>query len=370
MDFKVYYAALHSLFNLSHSKLRRMYEMYGEGIEIEWNKFEKGKLISIIKPKSFEDAVREWREWDMDAFLQEIRTLCMEIVCEFEDCFPTTCKEVIPKPFLLYLRGDRELLTQSSVALVGSRKMSFYGSQLVTTTVPLLVQAGFVTVSGGAFGIDTAVHRVTMEAGGKTIAVLGTGVNVAYPASNVALYKQMIEKGHLLVSEFPLHKGPEPFHFPLRNRIIAAIGGSVLVVEARRPSGALITARAALEVGKDVFCFVGNVFDKAGEGTHDLIYKGEATAIVSPIHLLEQLGCVVENTLVENIVCKVSEAEKSFLDLFSAIPTELESILEKSAMSISEFQLQMTLMEVKGFIQKVEGTKWVKDCNFSFTTDK
>lgn len=370
MDFKVYYAALHSLFNLSHSKLRAIYAACGKDIEVEWNHFEKNRLLNIIKPKSYEQAINEWREWDMDAFANALAQLRVHIVCEFEEYFPAICREVSPVPFVLYLRGNVELLRLPSVALVGSRKMSFYGGQLVTATVPLLVQAGFVTVSGGAFGIDTAVHRSTMEAEGKTIAVLGTGVDTAYPASNAGLYKQMVERGHLLVSEFPVHRGPEPFHFPLRNRIIAALGGSVLVIEARESSGALITARAALEIGKDVFCFVGNIFDKAMEGTYALIYKGEAAAIVSPTHLLEQLGCLVESSLSEHVTKQVSEEEKIFLELFSGVPAEQDSIFERSTMSISEFQLQMTLMEVKGFIQKVEGTKWVRSCSFSFTTDK
>lgn len=369
MDFKVHYAALHTAFNLSHSKLRAIYETYGERVSSVWQQSEVSRLLTLIKPKSLEDAMGQWRTWNMETFLKSVKNTGTTFLFEFEQNFPVACREVSPRPFLLYIRGDARLLGQASIALVGSRRMPHYGALLVEATVPTLVRAGFVTVSGGAFGVDTHVHKSTMEAGGKTIAVLGTGVDIAYPSSNVALYKKMVQGGHLLVSEFPLGKVAEPYHFPMRNRIIAAIADSVLVVEARGASGSLITARAALDIGKETFCYIGNIFDKAMEGAHTLVQRGEASAVVSPLHLLEHLGCLSVADEEEKKTT-VSAREMSFLELFSGVPADLDSIFENSHMTMTDFQLQMTLMEVRGYIKKVEGTKWIRNCSISFTTDK
>ena len=196
-----------------------------------------------------------------------------------DELYPPLLKEIHLPPTVLYFKGN--LMPQEKMlALVGSRAATVYGKRVVEMLVPPLINSGWLMVSGGAQGIDTFVHQASIEAHGKTIAILGSGLLRPYPASNKRLFEQIVADGGAVVSSFPLMTDPLAGNFPARNRIISGLSRGTVVVQAARKSGALITARYALEQGREVFAIPGSIYDELSAGCHDLITQG-ATLVSS-----------------------------------------------------------------------------------------
>lgn len=189
-----------------------------------------------------------------------------------DSSYPERLRATADAPLVLFHRGDAALLETTAVAIVGSRKASPYGVNVAEMLARQFASRGLAVVSGLAWGIDAAAHRAALETG-ATVAVLGTGLDVAYPRSNQKLQQRIAEKG-LLLSEFPAGTTPQPHHFPVRNRIIAGLASAVVVVEATARSGSLITARLAAEEGRDVMAVPGSVFGEGSAGAHRLIQDG------------------------------------------------------------------------------------------------
>ena len=187
--------------------------------------------------------------------------------------YPVALRNSYEPPFVLFCQGDLSLLNAELIGIVGARECTAYGQKVLDRLIPPIVEAGLVTVSGLARGIDTHVHKKTIDKGGKTIAVIGSGIGYTYPYENEELQED-IARHHLLISEYPLNLPPKRHHFPLRNRIIAGLSRGVTVVEAKERSGSLITARIALDEGRDVFAVPGSIFSAQSRGCLDLIRSG------------------------------------------------------------------------------------------------
>ena len=188
--------------------------------------------------------------------------------------YPALLREIIDPPLALHVRGDRSLLECEAIAVVGSRRASPYALNAARRIAePLARDAGLVIVSGLARGVDAAAHEAALDADGKTIAVLGTGIDVIYPRSHARLFKRIEERG-LIVSEFPPCTPPLAVNFPMRNRVISGLTRGTIIVEATSRSGSLITARMAAEQGREVFAVPGSIFSAGSEGTHRLIQYG------------------------------------------------------------------------------------------------
>jgi DNA processing protein len=196
-----------------------------------------------------------------------------ELIAFDSDDYPRMLKEIPDAPLLLYVRGDAKVLSQFAVAVVGSRRPSAYGSSVAHRLAHDLAQRQLVVVSGLARGVDSAAHRGALEAKGKTIAVLGSGMDVIYPRENKRLAEEIVKSG-AVISEFPLGTGPTPENFPIRNRIISGLSLGVVVVEAAEYSGSLITARLALEQNREVFAVPGNITSAQSFGPNHLIKQG------------------------------------------------------------------------------------------------
>jgi DNA processing protein len=197
---------------------------------------------------------------------------CQLLVYDSED-YPPLLKQIPDPPLVLYVRGDAKFLSQYAVAIVGTRKPSAYGSSVAHRLAHDLAERRLVVVSGMARGIDSAAHRGALEASGKTVAVLGSGLDVIYPRENKRLAEEIVESG-AMITEFPLGTGPTPENFPIRNRIISGLSLGVVVVEAAEYSGSLITARLALEQNREVFAVPGNVTSAQSFGPNHLIKQG------------------------------------------------------------------------------------------------
>mgnify|MGYP003300428085 CR=1 FL=1 len=198
-----------------------------------------------------------------------------EILIQSEE-YPKQLKNIYDPPVKLYVLGNKQLLSQKGIAIVGTRKASEYGKKVALQFSKDLSQKGINIISGLALGIDTYAHLGTLQQNsiGKTIAVLGSGLDNLYPKQNIELAKKIIKSGGCLISEYPIGTKPERQNFPQRNRIISGLSKGVLVVEANEKSGALITTDFALEQGRDVFAVPGSVFSHISVGTNNLIKQG------------------------------------------------------------------------------------------------
>lgn len=224
---------------------------------------------------------------DRQAALNYYKEKNINWITILDDDYPSYLKEIYNPPALLFYQGDKDLLKENLLAIVGSRLKTAYGSAVLNLFLPKLLKHQIVTVSGLAKGIDAEVHEKTINLKGKTIAIVGTGLDLAYPKINKDLQLE-IAKNHLLVSEYPMGSAPERHHFPLRNRIIAGISLGTLVVEAKKRSGSLITANLALQEGREVFSVPGSILSSYSKGTNELLLNG-AKCVVDAEQILEDL---------------------------------------------------------------------------------
>lgn len=272
--------------------------------------------------------------------------------------YPRLLLETSSPPAILYYQGIVQTLENQGIkpliGIVGTRNPSEYGRRWTRKITTALVQRGFVIVSGLADGIDTEAHRSCLETGGRTLAVLGTGVDVVYPARNRELYKEILHQG-LVLSEYPAGTSPDRTHFPCRNRIIAGLSRAVVVMEAPTRSGALITARFANDYGRDVYVLPGSLDNPRSLGCLEFISKG-AQVILSENHLLEMLGempqldSVVPSQSVEQLTQKNLEPElEQVLKAIALESMPLDLIVQQTGMStgtVSSALLQLELMDL------------------------
>ncbi|SDQ10292.1 DNA-processing protein DprA [Carnobacterium viridans] len=225
---------------------------------------------------------------DLEKSLNEYDSKQIKWISILDKTYPEYLKHIYNPPALLFYQGDLSLFNQQLLAIVGSRLTSSYGEKALTLLLPELISHEIATVSGLAKGIDKEVHQKTIELGGRTIGIIGTGLDYFYPFENESLQRD-IARNHLLISEYPLGTKPLKHHFPMRNRIIAGLSLGTLVIEAKYRSGSLITANLALQEGREVFAVPGNITNPYSEGTNDLILHG-AKCVLSPQHILEELN--------------------------------------------------------------------------------
>jgi DNA processing protein len=257
----------------------RLIKQYGSATEVfrasatelEAMRVSSNVVRSIGTGTVFEDAEKE---------AEQARQLGVTIVSFSDAAYPALLAEIFDPPLLLYALGDLSLLAGPSVGIVGSRKPTQYGKAMAEKLAGELAAHGLVITSGLARGIDSASHVGCLRVGGKTIGVLGCGIDVVYPAENKKLFSDVVEKG-LLLSEYPLGSFPAPQNFPIRNRIISGLSVGLVVVEAARDSGSLITAKLALEQNRDVFAIPGSITNPNSWGPHLLIkqMKPENTGV-------------------------------------------------------------------------------------------
>lgn len=250
---------------------------------IEW--IDSEKIIKLAKITSYRELFRKsWESsqenWEM------IRQDKRYITC-LDARYPQQLHHLAYPPIVLFYKGDLRMLESNMLSLVGAREPSFSGKKTVFHVLRPVIEAGYVIVSGCAKGIDTFGHQAAIETGGKTIAVIATGVDQIYPKENQQI-QETIGKEHLILSEYPPNAGPLRHRFPMRNRIIAALSNGTCVVEARKRSGSLITAQQALDLGRDVFAVPGTILTEHSEGCHQLIQDG-AKCTISGQDILAEL---------------------------------------------------------------------------------
>ncbi|MEL7568617.1 MAG: DNA-processing protein DprA [Dehalobacterium sp.] len=283
----------------------------------------------------------------------------------YDQGYPQLLKNIYDPPFVIFYRGSLPQDEDITVAMVGSRKATAYGRLMAETLSKGLAEKDVWVVSGMARGIDTWSHHGCLEAGGKTVAVLGSGIDVIYPRENRGLYEKIIASG-AVVSEFPLGSPPLSQHFPARNRIISGLSRGVLVVEAAEKSGSLITVDFALEQGRDVFAVPGPVTSPLSRGTHKLIRQGAK--------LVEKAEDILEEYIIEeyNVGYNEGYIGKNSFDLFSFTQEErnilemlvtgsvhFDDLVLQSGLNAAEMAALLTQWEIKGLVKQIPGKYYI-----------
>jgi DNA processing protein len=274
-----------------------------------------------------------------------------------EPDYPDLLRHTGQPPPVVYLCGNSALLEMASVAMVGSRAATSYGRRVGWTIARDLAGAGMCVVSGLALGIDAAAHRGALDADGATIGVLGCGLDVVYPRGNRHLYEGLRRSG-LLLSEYPLGTRPEGFRFPARNRIIAGLCGAVVVVEASKKSGSLITVQHALEQGREIFAVPGQVDSLKSAGTHWLVQQGAGLA-VSAADVINQLNVGHRSpatlTASGRPGADLDQKLAAVLSLIEPYPQTRDALLQRSGLSAAEFNEVILTLELEGMVETSPG---------------
>ena len=291
------------------------------------------------------------RQVDADFRWQEASNHFLLTWCDSD--YPPLLKEIHDPPVALYAIGDLSCLQQRTVAMVGTRNPSPTGSETARKFAFELAKKGITIVSGLALGIDAYAHTGCMDAGGKTIAVMGTGIDCIYPRRHVQLAERIKQNG-LLMSEFPLQSPPNAGHFPRRNRIISGLSSSTLVVEAAIKSGSLITARLACEQNRDVLAIPGSIHNPQSRGCHHLLQQG-AKLVTSTEDVLEELGIEYEYVSIDKTHKILADENKNLVKCIGFETTTVDQIIERSGLAIEKVVCELVELELQGFINAVPG---------------
>ncbi|MFC1615483.1 DNA-processing protein DprA, partial [Patescibacteria group bacterium] len=285
----------------------------------------------------------------------------IEAITVKDEKYPKLLKEIYDAPAIIYYKGNIEILNDIAVGVVGSRKFSSYGEQTTAFLVKNLAKNGISIISGLALGVDAIAHSSALEVKGKTVAVLGSGLDKAniYPSHNRYLAQKIIDSNSIIISEYTAGTPPLHYNFPQRNRIISGLSLGVLVIEAAEKSGALITAKTALDQNREVFAVPGNIFSETSAGTNILLKKG-AHLITSAEDILEILDFkkVIAHSENKKIIPE-SEEEKIILSALNDDPLHIDAISRNVKINVSKLSGALMLMEMKGMVKNLGGNMYV-----------
>lgn len=315
------------------------------------------KAIDYINNPSW-DKVKLDLEWS--------QSTANHLITVFNKSYPEILKEIHDPPLALYLSGDPEILNSLQISIVGSRRPTPDGRRVATEFAGRLANMGVTITSGLAAGLDSDAHKGALAVNGQTIAVLGSGLNVIYPAKNKKLAQQIIKTG-AIISEFPPDFKPLPANFPRRNRIISGLSIGTLVVEAAIKSGSLITARFAMEQGREVFAVPGSIHNPLSQGCHGLIRQG-AKLVENIDDILEEIGplahLVGNNAQYQHRDAKkikeLDECSKLLLDNIGSRPVSIDFLVEETKLAAHVVSAQLLTMELFGVIESMPGGKYIR----------
>lgn len=306
------------------------------------------------------DAVRSR---DFSVTLSALEKHGTRLVTMQDSAYPANLRPLIDAPPVLFVRGELIPEDKFSMAIVGSRRATSYGLGLARQFAREMARHGLSIISGGARGVDTEAHRGALEGGGRTVAFLGCGVDVAYPSSNRNLFGEIAAGGGAVVSEFSLGTRPEPWHFPARNRLISGCSLGVLVIESPADSGSLITAREAGDQGRDVFAIPGPIGMGHNSGCHKLIQDG-AKLVECVDDILSELGVLTmaspEAASAVKPVPHLPPEQRRILDMLTLHPRQTEGMIHESGLTAPQVAGILTLLEMRGLARRVPGNAFIR----------
>ncbi len=300
---------------------------------------------------------------DIEKEISRIKKRKISVVTFSDDNYPANLRSIFDPPIVLYVKGKLLPEDRIAIAVVGTRRPTTYGKMVAEKLSRELAEREVSVVSGLARGIDTCAHKGALSGGGRTIAVLGCGIDICYPPENEALFDEISERG-AVVSEFSMSTRPEKMNFPMRNRIISGLSLGAVIVEAGHKSGALITAESALEQGREVFAVPGNIFNLGTKGTHLLIQQG-AKLVEKCDDIIEEIRCLRDVMPVSTAIeyhreVKLTQEEEKVYNLLSFEPVHIDLISKQSGLSINRVSPLLMNLEIKGKIRQVAGKMFLR----------
>lgn len=354
-----YLLALHSIDGLGPIRLRAVLDFFKDP-KIAWEASGEEFLKIGIYQKTVNLLLDTRKKLDPQKYLEDIQKTGIKWLTIFDENYPALLKQIYDPPTVLYYKGDEEILNTKSIAVVGTRKITGYGKVVTEQFTKRLANASLTIVSGLARGVDSIAHKTTLTEGGKTIAVLGGGLNKIFPPENRNLAEDIIQKGGILISEFPPDHPSLPGNFPSRNRIISGLSVATLVTEAASDSGSLITARLAIEQGREVFAIPGPITSDLSYGPIDLIKEG-ARAVYDPQEILDELG--ISQLKSSNLKIQsenLADEEKKVLEVLNNETMHIDEIGRSLGINAAKISATLLKMEIAGLVQNLGNGTYCK----------
>jgi DNA processing protein len=363
-----YYLALHLTSGIGSRRLIALCQYFGSAERafrasvqeiLRIPGFGKGIAEALLEDResALEDATKQLERMPEDA----------SIVTYYDDGYPEPLKTTYSPPPLLFVRGNAELLKhEKMIAIVGSRKTSDYGRRNAAEFAAAMVKQGVCIVSGFAKGIDTAAHHAAFEAGGTTIGVLGSGVDVIYPSTNKTFSEELIASGRgAIVSELPLGAKPDARNFPWRNRIVSGLSRATVIVESEVQGGSMITASLALDENRDVFAVPGDIYRPSSSGPNQLIRESRAKLATNAEEILIELGWLdkLGKTKKPQPINRngLNMFENKIVDVLESAggPLQLDQLAERAGLEIQDILSQLLMLEFKSIVRQMAGKQFM-----------
>lgn len=319
----------------------------------------QNEILKQINSSQYEKMMRMKNSQNIDKYLKYLEENNIKFTTSYSDDYPEFLFDYDNNPLVLYYKGDLNLLNTTCVGVVGTRRYTRYGERVTEKYCEKLAQNDITIVSGFAEGIDSIASKTAIKNNGKTIAIIGSGLNCIYPKSNIKFAEEVAQKG-LIMSEYPPYMQAQTFHFPQRNRLIASCSQCLLITEAGLKSGVMYTKDYALEYGKEVFIVPGNIDSETSKGTNAIIKSLQGSITLEPDDILDFL-CIKDNAKQDvNNENSLTEIERTILDCIGADEVHFNEIQIKTKLDTKYLLTLLTTMELNGLIKKLAGNYYAK----------
>lgn len=357
MNPKAYWVGFNYVKGIGSVRLNRLLQAFGGDLKAAWEApYEK--LIAVrLHPRLVENVLRVRSQIDLERIWENIERKGIQVITWEEEAYPSLLRQIDQPPPVLYIKGEYLPEDELAVAVVGTRRVSAYGKQVAEELAAFLARNQVTVVSGLARGTDAVAHQSALREGGRTLAVLGCGVDLIYPPEHVKLAEEITANG-ALISDYPPGTPPESNNFPPRNRIISGLSLATIVIEAGETSGALITASFAADQGREVLAVPGNIHSPNSKGVNRLIQSG-ARPLLNPADVLEALNIQQINTRrIARKVLPSDETEAKLLQVMGNDNLTADEISFLSGLPIDRVSACLIMMELKGLVKNNGGTNY------------
>lgn len=357
MDDKCYWIGFNLVKGIGAVRMRYLLAHF-DSLADAWNASSEQLREAHLSPKIAETVVKIRTSIDLERLWFQIIAQGITVLTWEDDLYPPRLKEIEQPPPVLFIRGGITFDDHFSVAIVGTRRITSYGRQITEELSSFLASQGVTVVSGLARGVDAVAHSAALKAGGRTIGVLGSGVDRIYPPEHLQMAEKMMKQG-AVISDYGLGTEPESANFPPRNRIISGLSMATVVVEAGETSGALITAEFAAEQGREVFAVPGSILASQSKGTNKLLQQG-AQPLICPQDLMQALNLTRAGEFRAARKAIPADAfEAQLLAVLRGEPIHVDEICNRTGLPIEKISATLTLMELKGMVHQVGGMNYV-----------
>lgn len=338
---------------LAAAKFFSLLDYFGDVESLAAN-FAKSGVAEEICGECFAAVCRALKQ-GVESVLARMEKCSVQAVTCFSEAFPQTLRDIVDPPYVLFCKGNVDLLQSRCLAVVGTRKVSSYGKRIATDFTTLLSEK-FTIVSGLAYGVDAIAHETTLNEGGKTIAVLGGSLLNVYPAANQHLADRIVSCGGLLISEYGIDATAKPYRFPHRNRLVSGLSVGVLVCQSPLKSGTAGTVECALDQGRDVFAVPGEIYDSGFAGNNNLIKTMQSACVTTPRDVLAFYG--LEDSKQETVAYQLNFEEQQVVDALAEGQLSFDKLVEKTKMRPADLNFLLANLEIKSIIARLPGNSY------------